>query len=340
MKRGLLATALALAMTLALTACGNGGQSASEAPAGNDSSAQQTAEATDWKWERNIEIVCPWGTGGGADTTLRAFTSALEKEVGVKVVVNNKAGAGGVTGVQFASQQPTDGYSYLMATQSPVVAQISGATDFDVYGTVRPLIQMVQDVNVLVAGKDEPYNNLTELVDYIKKNPGSVKAGVMTITGLDAACLRGVFGDTLEPVAYTEGSQLNADIVGGHINLGVEGPAEVKAMVDSGDMKVICAFTDKPLTIPGWEKVQTSKEAGYDVTFGPGRGIFYFDGTPEAAVKAFEAAAEKALNSEEFKSFAKQQGLDQRQGWKNMADYQAAWKADYEALNSMFGQGK
>ena len=159
----------------------------------------------------------------------------------------------------------------------------------------------------------------------------------MAITGLDVACVQGVFGGDVKAVAYTEGSQLNANIVGGHINLGCEGPAEVSAMIESGDMKVIGACTNQHLTLAGWENVQTTADIGNNTTYGPARGIFYISGTPDAAIKAFEAAAEKAVASDSFQEFCRQQGLDQRQGWLNTADYTAEWNSDYQNLTALFG---
>ena len=116
------------------------------------------------------------------------------------MVVNNKSGAGGVTGVEFACSQPADGYTYLMCTPSPMLAQISGATDYDVYGKINPLCQMVHDCNIFVTGASSPYNNYQELTDYIAANPGKGKCCVMTIKGLDASCVEGGFGGTEEPV--------------------------------------------------------------------------------------------------------------------------------------------
>lgn len=328
MKRKIFSLALA-AVTVAASVMGCGG---------SDSGSQQAAaDNGEWKWERKVEIVCPWGTGGGADTTLRTFATALEKELGVSVVVNNKAGAGGVTGVEFATGQPADGYSYLLCTQSPMLAQISGATDFDVYGKINPLCQLVHDCNIFVTGANSPYSNYEELKAYTEANPGKVKCGVMTITGLDAACVEAGFEGNIEAVAYTEGSQLNADVIGGHVDLACVGPAEVSAMIASGDMKVIMTCTEEKLTLPGFENVDAAGELGLDCFFGPSRGIFYNEGTPEAAVKAFEAAAEKAVASEEFQSWAKQEGLDQRQGWLNSADYKAQWDTDYADLTELFG---
>ncbi len=324
MRRKVLALAMASAVVMsALAGCSSG-------------SGSQAADG-EWKWERKVEIICPWGTGGGADTTVRTFATALEKELGVSVVINNKSGAGGVTGVEFACSQPADGYTYLMCTPSPLLAQISGATDYDVYGKINPLCQMVHDCNIFVTSANSPYSNYQELTDYIAANPGKVKCGVMTITGLDAACVEAGFDGAVEAVAYTEGSQLNADVIGGHVDLACVGPAEVSAMLASGDMKCVLTCTEERLSLPNLENVECAKEVGLDCFFGPSRGIFYTEGTPEAAIKAFEAAAEKAVASEEFQSWAKQEGLDQRQGWMNTADYKAQWDTDYKDLTELFG---
>ena len=114
-----LSLALAMAMALTLTACGGGG--AGSTPSGSTG-------GDGFKFQRKIEIVCPWGAGGGADTTVRQFATQLEKELGQSVVVNNVSGAGGVSGVQYAIQQPADGYTWLLCTPSPMLAQITGAT--------------------------------------------------------------------------------------------------------------------------------------------------------------------------------------------------------------------
>lgn len=330
---------VALAMlVMALAGCGKTASSTAPSTASGNASSTASADNAEWKFERKIEIVCPWGNGGGADTTLRTFATALEKELGVSVVVNNKSGAGGVTGVQFATSQPADGYTFLLCTPSPLLAQVTGATDFDVYGKINPLCQLVHDCNILVASKDAPYNNYKELMEYVEANPGSVKAGVMSITGLDGACIQAAFGDKIEAVGYTEGAQLNADVIGNHVSLAVVGPAEVASMVQSGDMKVIMSFTQDKLTMPGYENVEAAGEIGVNSYFGPARGIFYTTGTPEGAVKAFEAAAEKAVASEDFQSWAKSEGLDQRVGWKNTTDYKTAWDADYDSFVEMFGK--
>lgn len=319
-----LSLALALVMVLALAACGgdNGGAG---------------GEDGEFKFTRKIEIVCPWGAGGGADTTTRAFAAQLEKVIGQPVTVNNVTGAAGVSGVQYAVNQPTDGYTWLMCTPSPLLAQISGATEYDVYGNITPVCNMVWDCNIFVTGKDAPYNNYKELMDYVDANPGAVKCGVMSLTGLDGACVVAAFGDKIEATGYSEGSQLNSDIIGNHVGLACVGPAEVVAMVESGDMKVIMTCTEERMSLPWLANVECAGELGVHCYYGPYRGIYCKNGMPQNAIDAFVAAAEQAVNSQEFQDWAKTQGLDQRTGWMDPATYKTQWDADYKELSELFG---
>ena len=102
MKKSL---AVLLVLAVAFTAFAQGGSEA----------AQQDGP---WKFERKIEIVCPWGLGGGADSTIRPMATLLQQELGVPVEVRNETGAGGVTGVEYTYKQPADGYTFMLGTQS------------------------------------------------------------------------------------------------------------------------------------------------------------------------------------------------------------------------------
>lgn len=326
------------AVVMALAGCGSsGGQtSAGNSKAGVADSAGK--ENADWTWERKIEIIVPYGNGGGADITTRQFAAALEKQIGVPVVINNKAGAGGVTGTEFALSQPADGYTWFFSTPSVLLASINGSTDMDVYGKVNPLFQMVHDCNVFVTSAEAPYSTYEELMEYVKANPGSVKCGVMSITGLDAACVKGTFGDEVEAVAYSEGSQLNADVIGGHVALACVGPADVSAMIESGDMKPVLTCTEQRLTIDAYSDTQCTGELGIDCYYGPYRFIAYKEGTPEAACEALLTAAEKASADEDFQKWVREEGLDQRQIWKGCEELKAQWDSDKAEFEEIFGQ--
>ncbi|UOX71197.1 tripartite tricarboxylate transporter substrate binding protein [Enterocloster bolteae] len=340
MKRktmGIICGGIVLAMTLAGCQAKN-----AETPASKESQAQagqvdsQDAEsAAGWEFERKIEIVCPWGAGGAADITLRAFTAELEKELDVPIVINNKSGAGGTTGVEFAMKQPADGYTFLLCTPSPLLAQINGSTELDVYGGIEPVTRLVHDINIIVTGKDSPYQTFEELMAYIDANPGKVKCGVMAVTGLDGLTVEQIFGDKVETIAYNEGPEMNAAIIGGHLDLAVAGPSDCMALVQSGDMRPLLTAAEQRMTVPEYKDVPCTKELGIDAYLGPYRGIFVKKGTPEEAIAAFEAAAKKAADSQEFKQWMTEQGLDQRPGYQNRAEFKETWDKDFSLLTEL-----
>lgn len=89
------------------------------------------AVAEEWTFERCITIVCPWGLGGGADSTIRPMSELLEEYLGVPVEVRNETGGSGVVGATYAYEQPADGYTFLLGTQSLYIQDLLGKMDFD-----------------------------------------------------------------------------------------------------------------------------------------------------------------------------------------------------------------
>lgn len=331
-KRFTLFMVLMLVVTLMAVGC------SSNAPGTNSTDgASDGASDSGFQFKRQIELVVPWGAGGGADSTARAFVNALEKELGVSVVINNVEGGGGVMGLEYTAKQPADGYTFMLGTQSLLLASIQGLTSVDMYEGFVPVTRLVHDTNVIVASSKAPYDNFDELVEYIKANPGKVKVGVMTVTGVDAFTVRQTFdkaGVDVPLIAFNNGAELNAAIIGGHVDLATVGPAEVKGLVESGDMKpIIVASEDRLSMIPD---IESTGEKGIESFMGPMRGIFAKQGTPEEAIKAFEAAAAKAHASEEFQAFTVLNALDQRPGYANSADFQAIWDEENVSLTELF----
>ena len=94
----LVCLAIALVMVLGLAACAS----------------------AEFKFERKIDLVCPWGVGGGADSTLRPMATLLQDILGVPVEVVNVEGGSGVNGVEYTYKQPADGYTFMLGTPVPV----------------------------------------------------------------------------------------------------------------------------------------------------------------------------------------------------------------------------
>ena len=164
MKR--LAMTMAVFMTAAAAAgcgSGSGGGSTTAAPAapaateaagseaagGEAKEADTQAAADDWKWERKVTIVCPWGVGGGADGTLRPLQPILEKELGVPVEIVNVEGAGGANGIDFTYKQPADGYTFVLGTQSHIMLDLQKILPVDFKQEFRPVSKLVHSINII-----------------------------------------------------------------------------------------------------------------------------------------------------------------------------------------------
>ncbi len=294
-----------------------------------------TVASAEWKFERRVELVCPWGAGGGADTTLRTIAAELEK-AGIQNVVNNVEGAGGVKGTEYTHKQPADGYTFQLGTNSLILADLQGLLSFDFQTEMIPVTRFVFDTNVLIAGKNAPYNNMAELVEYVKANPGKAQCGVLTITGQDAMSVVQTFkesGVEVPLVAFSGGAELNAAIVGGHVDLMVAGPAESKGLIESGDMKPIVAFSEQRLNV--LPDVECTGELGIKSFIGPYRGLFAVKGTPQEAIDAMAAALKAAVETESFKTWAASVGLDARPGYQDQATFQQTITDDYVTLRTL-----
>lgn len=297
-------------------------------------------EISDWVWEYKVDITCPWGKGGGADTTLQAFSEAFEKISGTEVVIEHKSGSGGIAGMQYAQTKPSDGYFFLLGTQSLLLMQISGETDYDVFHSIHPLCRLVQDCNLFVTALDSPWQSYSEMYDYATQHPGELRCGLMSLMGLDNACVEIAFGDTIELVQYQDGQSLLEDTANGLIDLAICGPGEATGMLSEGRLHIMMSCTEEPVKIKGYDKpIPCTGDLGMDCFYGPGRGIFYFDGTPEEAIRAFERDAKAAVESESFQRFLREQNLDLRPGWLGREAYKEQWDSEYADLSVIFSRG-
>ena len=326
MKKKILICCLCLLQCLPLLSCGQ--------KVGNEQPAE------DWIWEYDVDITCPWGEGGGADTTLQAFRQAFTETTGTDVVIEHKSGSGGIAGMQYAQTKPSDGYFYLLGTQSLLLMQISGETDYDVYHSIHPLCRLVYDCNLFVTAADAPAQTYEEVHSYALEHPGQLRCGLMSLMGLDSACASAAFGDTLELVPYQDGQTMLEDVADGTIDLAICGPGEATEMLAGGRMHILLSCTEEPVKIKGYdEPIPCAGELGVDCFYGPGRGIFYIDGTPEEAIAAFERDARAAVESESFQRFLREQNLDLRPGWLGREEYQAEWDEEYAELSAIFSKG-
>lgn len=297
--------------------------------------AMATAASAEWKFERKIDIVCPWGVGGGADSTIRPMAQLLQSILGVPVEVVNVEGAGGVNGVEYTYKQPADGYTFMLGTQSLFMQDMQGTTSMDFKTEFECVDVLVHSINIIAASKKsmERYgvSNWSELSEYIQNNPWTVSVGMLTATGVDGASLaQAIEGMDLLEVSYAGGSELNSALVGGHCDLAISGTDEIAGLIESGDIIPILALCENRMSV--FPDVECSAEVGIDSYMGPWRGVFAKAGTPQEAIDTLVAAIEEARADESWQSFLHNAAYDEREVPAPGEATETFVEGEYEAL--------
>ena len=313
--------------------------------------AMATCASAEFKFERKIDIVCPWGVGGGADSTLRPMANLLQEILGVPVNVVNVEGAAGVNGVEYTYKQPADGYTFMLGTQSLFMQYMSNTMSMNYKEEFVPVDVLVHSINIIAASKKsmDKYgvSNWEELASYIEANPFMVSVAMLTATGVDGASLGQTVGDMmLLETPYSGGSEANSALVGGHVDLAITGTDEIAGLIESGDVIPFLALCENRMSI--YPDMQCTGELGIESYMGPWRGIFAKKGTPQEAIDAMVAAIEEARVRPEWQEFIKNAAYDQRPvptveelpafaeaEWKALRDYmseQGTLTKDYPEL--------
>src|SRR3954454_5076950 len=125
--------------------------------------------------QRPIQLIVPWGAGGGTDATARIIAALLEKELKQIVNVVNRTGGSGVVGHQAIASAPPDGYTFGLITLEITLMHWAGLTDLT-FEKFTPLGLVNQDFAAIHVKADAPYKNVKELFAHIKANPNKVVA--------------------------------------------------------------------------------------------------------------------------------------------------------------------
>ena len=173
---------------------------------------------------RPIRLVVPFPAGGPSDFLSRILGHRLSAELGQQVVLENRTGAGGVTGVDSVAKSPPDGYTVGL-TSGSVLSAIPFMTakfPFDWQKDLSLLTLVARVHEVLVVHPSVPVNTLQELVTYAKNNPRKISfgsAGTGTFTHLAVELLKIEAKIDIVHVPYRGAAPAVNDLLGGHIDM-------------------------------------------------------------------------------------------------------------------------
>ena len=293
------------------------------------------AFAEDWTFERGVTIVCPWGLGGGADSTIRPMAALLEEYLGVPVEVRNETGESGVVGASYAYEQPADGYTFLLGTQSLYIQDMMGKMEFDFKDEFDCEVILLHSINLLAgsAKKMEEYGiqTFSDLQAYAAGHPFEVSVAMQSAVGVDGMCFEiATSGLDLNPVAYESGDAANGDLASGEVDLCVGGFDDMSRLIDAGDVLPLLLFCEHRIAI--LPDCECTAELNIDSYAGPWRAIFARKDTPQGAVDAIVEAVEACQDDATWQDFLREAAYDQREVPTPGGETQAFCTGEYKAL--------
>jgi tripartite-type tricarboxylate transporter receptor subunit TctC len=255
-----------------------------------------------------LELNVPFAAGTAPDAVARALADGMSKELGQQVVVVNRPGAGGAIGYKHVQSRRPDGYSMVLNSNSISTVYYSGLTPFD-HTAFDPVARVTLELPVLAVQASSPLNNLKEVLEYTRKNPGAFRvgsSGVGSHMHLTSVAFFGGQSAEVTQVPFPTTGHVPA-LMGGHIEAVVTLPGTVAANVKSGSIKVLGALSSA--REPVFPEVATAKEQGYDFQSDLWRGITVPKGTPPAVIARLEEAVRKTVTSSEFRQMGERMGF-------------------------------
>ena len=226
----------------------------------------------------NLKMMIPANPGGGWDTTGRALGKALQESgVASSVTYDNKGGAAGAIGLaQFVNASKGDPNALMVMGAVMLGGIITGKPPVNL-SQATPLARLTSEYNVFVLPAESPLKTMKDVVEQMKKDPGSVKwgGGSRGSTEHVAAAMIarevGVDPSKINYVPFRGGGEATAAILGGNVTVGGSGYSEFQQYIESGKMRAIAVTSAarlKGINVP------TLKEQGINVEIGNWRGVY------------------------------------------------------------------
>ncbi len=247
---------------------------------------------------RSVRLVIAFSAGGAIDVLGRILALKLTEAWGQSVLVENRAGGGGNIGAAAAAQSAPDGLTLHLGAQSLAVnATLAPVAGFDPVRDFEPIMLVASAQDIVLVGPNSPFRTMKDLVDHAKAHPRKVTYGTISNASsshLAVTLLSELTGIRLQPIYYTQSSQMATDVMTGRVDLqmpttgahiGNVNSGRVRALAVSGHARA-AMLPDVPTLIE--QGIRFEDEASWYALFAP-------KGTPKDIVAKINRDMERIL---------------------------------------------
>ena len=285
--------------------------------------------------EKPINLIVHAGAGGGSDIFARTLSAAAEKEklLPQPIVVENKTGGSGGIAFAYVANKKKDPYYLVTAVTSFLTTPLMGLTPVGLID-FTPVANFAFDEYMVMVGSKSKFKSMKEIVEFAKANPKTVTVGGTQLGSSDSICaylIEKAAGIKLNNIVFNGGGEVNAALLGGHVDMAITNPGEALELYKAGKVKILGVFSEKRLV--GAPEVPTLKEQGINAVYVQNRGLAAPAGIPADAKKVLEEAFFKYTKTDVFKTYCKDNMLSE--AWMDGAAFGKFlddWNAKYAVI--------
>ena len=285
-----------------------------------------------------VRIIAPFAPGGGTDFIARLIAQKLTERLGQQVIVENKPGAGGNLGAEFAVKSAPDGYTLLLVAGSYTVNPSLYKLSFDSVNDITPVIQLSQGPFVVAVHPSVPANNLKELIEMARRQPDKLSyasAGSGSITHLASELFLDMAKIKIVHIPYKgTGPALN-DTIAGSTQLIFGSVSTTLQFIKSGRLRGLAVTTPRRISaLPDLPTVAEAGVPGYEVVLW--HGLVAPKGVPRPIVDRLNREANEVLKAKEMEDLLATDGVAPAGGTSDK--FRAVIKADIERWRGVVKQ--
>jgi tripartite-type tricarboxylate transporter receptor subunit TctC len=249
---------------------------------------------------RPIKMMIGFSPGGPTDITMRQLAENASKHLGQPVIVENRAGAGGVLAASALQSSPADGHTIAQIPLGVFRLPYTTKINWHPVKDIAYILNVTGYAFGMVVPADSPLKTWTHFVGWAKANPGRLtyaSTGQLSSPHLTTELIAQHLGIELQHIPYKGSTELTQAIVGGHV-MAASDSTGFAPMVQAGKLRLLNTWGDKRL--PKFPDVPTLKELGVPIVQASPFGFGAPRGTPPAVIKRLHDAFKKAMEEPSY----------------------------------------
>ena len=262
--------------------------------------------------DKPIKIIVPYPPGGTTDLLARSLAPRLSERLNQPVLIDNRAGAGGVIGSQVVAKSPADGYTLVFGSIAShgILPAVQNPPPYDPLKDFAPISLAAMTPNVLLANVASPFKSLSELIQMARSKPGELNFGSTSLGGsphMSGELLKSLAKIDMVHVPYKGGAPMLVDLIGGQVPIAFDNLPSSIQHIRSGKVRALAVTTSKRW--PGAPEIPTMAEAGLpNYESSAWFGLFAPGATPKPVVELLQRHVAAILKQPEVEKLYLEQG--------------------------------